>query len=106
MAEKPRFRRGTVLAKNLGFGVGFGYRNNTTRNPLKFAGVPQTTGSVSAAIGPKFTILWGHVEGPTKSRPDAAWSRLDAIWISREWNQCKTITKRAMRCYVLQFIVV
>ena len=33
-----------------------------TRNPLKFAGVPQTTGSISAASGPKFTILWGHVE--------------------------------------------
>jgi len=30
MAEKPRFRRRTVFAKNLGFGVGFGYRNNTT----------------------------------------------------------------------------
>jgi len=29
MAEKPRFRQRTVLAKNLGFGVGFGYRNNT-----------------------------------------------------------------------------
>jgi len=25
---------------------------------LKFAGVPQTTGSISAASGPKFTILW------------------------------------------------
>jgi len=33
-----------------------------TRNPLKFAGVPQTTGSISDASGPKFTILWGHVE--------------------------------------------
>jgi len=33
-----------------------------TRKPLKFAGVPQTTGSISAASGPKFTILWGHVE--------------------------------------------
>jgi len=33
-----------------------------TRNPLKFAGVPQTTGPISAASGPKFTILWGHVE--------------------------------------------
>ena len=33
-----------------------------TRNPLKFAGTPQTTGSTSAASGPKFTILWGHVE--------------------------------------------
>ena len=32
-----------------------------TRNPLKFAGVPQTTGSISAASGPKFTILWGHM---------------------------------------------
>jgi len=32
------------------------------RNPLKFAGVPQTTRSISAASGPKFTILWGHVE--------------------------------------------
>jgi len=28
-----------------------------TRNPLKLAGVPQTTGSISAASGPKFTIL-------------------------------------------------
>jgi len=33
MAEKPRFRRRTVFAKkNLGFGVGFGYRNNTTNS--------------------------------------------------------------------------
>ena len=28
-----------------------------TRNPLKFAAVPQITGSISAASGPKFTIL-------------------------------------------------
>jgi len=33
-----------------------------TRNPLKFAGVPQTTWSISAASGPKFTILWGRVK--------------------------------------------
>ena len=33
-----------------------------SQNPLKFAGVPQTTGPVSAASGPKFIILWGHVE--------------------------------------------
>jgi len=33
-----------------------------TRNTLKFAGVPQTTGSISAASGPKFAILCGHVE--------------------------------------------
>jgi len=28
-----------------------------TRNPLKLAGVPQTTRLISAASGPKFTIL-------------------------------------------------
>jgi len=33
-----------------------------TRKQLKFAGVPQTTGPISAASGPKFTILWEHVE--------------------------------------------
>ena len=35
------------------------------RNSLKLGGVPQTTGSISDASGPKFTILWnlcGHVE--------------------------------------------
>jgi len=30
-----------------------------TRNPLKFAGVAQTNETISAASGPKFTILWG-----------------------------------------------
>ena len=30
-----------------------------TRNPLKLAGVPQTNKTISAASGPKFTILWG-----------------------------------------------
>jgi len=30
-----------------------------TRNPMKLAGVPQTTGSISAASGPKLTILRG-----------------------------------------------
>jgi len=29
---------------------------------LKLAGVPQTNETISAASGPKFTILWGHVE--------------------------------------------
>jgi len=33
-------------------------RNATkTRNPLKFAGVPQTNEMISAASGPKFTVL-------------------------------------------------
>jgi len=33
-----------------------------TRNQLKFAGVPQMAEPISAVSGPKFTILWGHVE--------------------------------------------
>ena len=33
-----------------------------TRKPLKFAGVPQTRQQISAASGPKFTILSDHVE--------------------------------------------
>jgi len=33
-----------------------------TRNPLKLRWVPQTNEPISAASGPKFTILWGHVE--------------------------------------------
>jgi len=32
------------------------------RNPLKLAGVPQTTGLISAASGPIFTVLRGHME--------------------------------------------
>jgi len=33
-----------------------------TRKPLKVAGLPQTPETISAASGPKFTILWAHVE--------------------------------------------
>ena len=33
-----------------------------TRKPLKLAGVSQTNKTISDASGPKFTILWGHVE--------------------------------------------
>jgi len=33
-----------------------------TRNPLKFTGVPQTRQQISAAGGPKFTVLSGQVE--------------------------------------------
>jgi len=33
-----------------------------TRKPLKVAGVPQTPETISAASGPKLTILWAHVE--------------------------------------------
>ena len=34
-----------------------------TRNPLKFAGVPQTRQSISSVSGPKFAILWGTSGG-------------------------------------------
>ena len=37
------------------------YNAAKTRNPLKFAWVQQTTEPISAACGPKFTILRGHV---------------------------------------------
>ena len=33
-----------------------------TRNPLKLSGVPQSNETISAASGPKFTILCRHVE--------------------------------------------
>jgi len=33
-----------------------------TRNQLKFGGVPQTNETISAASGPKFTIVWRHLE--------------------------------------------
>jgi len=33
-----------------------------TRYQFKFAGVPQNTGPISADSGPKFTILWGHLQ--------------------------------------------
>ena len=33
-----------------------------TRKPLKVAGVPETAETISAASGPKFTILCGHLE--------------------------------------------
>jgi len=38
------------------------YNAAKMRNRLKLAEVPQTTGSISAASGPKFTILWEYVE--------------------------------------------
>ena len=33
-----------------------------TRKPLKLVGVPQTTGPISAANRPKFTVLCGRLE--------------------------------------------
>jgi len=37
-------------------------KTQQTQNPLKFAGVPQTTEPISAVSGPTFAMLWGHVE--------------------------------------------
>jgi len=34
-----------------------------TRNPLKLPGVPESNETISAASGPKFTILWGTCRG-------------------------------------------
>ena len=39
------------------------YNSAKTRNPLQFAGVPQSNDMISAASGPKFTILWGTCGG-------------------------------------------
>ena len=36
--------------------------HNKKRNQLKFAGVSQMVEPISAASGPKFTILSGHIE--------------------------------------------
>jgi len=33
-----------------------------TRNQLNVGGVPQTNETISASSGPKFTVLWGHLE--------------------------------------------
>jgi len=33
-----------------------------TQKQLKFGGVPQTNETISVASGPKFTVLWGHLE--------------------------------------------
>ena len=38
------------------------YYTAKTRNPLKYAVVPQTRQLISAASGLKFATLWGHVE--------------------------------------------
>ena len=50
-----------------------------TGNPLKFAGVPQTNETISAASGPTFTILPGHVE---EILPDkvVGWCQMATFW--------------------------
>jgi len=39
------------------------YNAAKTRNPLKFAGLPQTRQQISAVSRSKFTILWGLCGG-------------------------------------------
>jgi len=46
-----------------------------TRKALKFGGVPQTGKPISAASGPKFTILFGHQE--------------DILLISKFFSDCR-----------------
>ena len=55
---RPLFNAAVLLTPNTGVSCSNAAK---TRNPLKFAGVPQTTGPISAASGLKFTILWEHV---------------------------------------------
>jgi len=56
---RPLFNAAAWLTSNTGVPCSNAAK---TRNPLKFAGVPQTTGPISAASELKFTILWEHVE--------------------------------------------
>jgi len=57
---RPLFKRRKVwLTPNTGVPCSNAAK---TLSPLKLAGVPQTTGPISAASGPpKFIILWRHV---------------------------------------------
>jgi len=90
MAEKPRFRRRTVFPKNLGFGVGFGYRNNTNRHAPKSGGgvlcpLLGGAGSPSNTIspGPRPTsVPSGILNNPT------VWPQ--QTWVENWWWQHQT----------------
>jgi len=59
---KPR-RRQTLGTRNVTPTTRVSCSNAAkTQKPLKFAGVPQIPEPIRAASGPKFAILWGHVE--------------------------------------------
>jgi len=58
---RPAEYRWRLLFNAAKFGPLLECRAAKTRNPLTLAGVPQTNKMVSAASGPKFTILQGHV---------------------------------------------
>jgi len=51
---RPRFNTAVCLTPNTGMPCSNAAK---TRNPLKFAGVPQTHQQISAASGPKCTVL-------------------------------------------------
>jgi len=51
---RPLFNAAVWLTPNTGVPCS---KAAKTRNPLKFVGVPQTTGSIAAASGPKFNIV-------------------------------------------------
>jgi len=57
---RPLFNAAVWLTPNIGVPCS---NVAKTRNPLKFAGVPQTNETISAANRPKFTILWGTCGG-------------------------------------------
>jgi len=67
MAEKPRFRRRMVFAKNLGFGVGLGYCNNTTDN---FPSYPPSI-CLFEEGGPEDKRTWPFI-GTATRRPASA----------------------------------
>ena len=58
MAALPN--TGSALCSTPQFGYAV-YNSAKTQNPLKFARVPQTNETTSAASGPKVTILYGHM---------------------------------------------
>jgi len=60
--RRAEYRWGCVNAAKFGWRPECRANAAKTRNPLKFAGVPQTGKPISAASGLKFTILPGHVE--------------------------------------------
>jgi len=67
-----------------------------TRNSLKFAGVPQTTGPISVTSGPKFTILWGHVEDILLLN--------DFFLIVDMWLNCKDIARQSCAMVPMRFL--
>jgi len=60
-AQHPNFRPTSIVAKRPPISATAEHLLFQPASKVK-VGVPQSTGSISAASGPKFTILWEHVE--------------------------------------------